>query len=326
MPPPERTERKPLSQIWTRLRQVFGSGVDDSLHQSLEGVIQQHDAGPSNVVVTPEARAMLLNILEFGALRVDDVMVSRADIISIDETTSLTQALLVFAEANHSRMPVYRETLDEPVGMLHIKDLIGWIIGQGKHEQVIDGAPSSALSLAKVPLETTVKETGCLREVLFVPPSMPAADLLIKMQSTRSHMALVVDEYGGIGGLVTIEDIVDEIVGDIDDEHDDEGPLIQPLGEGVYFADGRMDIDDLEELLKVDLLPDKDDEEVDTVGGLLFSLVGRMPAPGEMIDHSSGIRFEVVDGDPRRVKSVKIHVSPHLARSQNGERAPSAPQ
>ncbi|WP_239025019.1 hemolysin family protein [Rhodoligotrophos defluvii] len=278
---------------------------------------------------TPEARAMLLKILEFGELRVDDVMVSRADIIAISEKAKLNEALLMFADATHSRLPVYRETLDEPVGMLHIKDLLQWLISRGMAGQplpqrtedgdisaIIQAAPQ--LSLAAVPLDIEIAATGCIRDVLFVPPSMPAADLLVRMQATRSHMALVVDEYGGIAGLVTIEDIVEEIVGDIDDEHDEEEPMIRQEPDGTYVADARAAIEDVEGVLQVDLLPDEEDEDVDTLSGLLFSLVRRVPARGETVTHPSGITFEVLDSDPRRLKTIRIIPGPERPSPGNG--------
>jgi len=285
--------------------------------QALQQMLQSHDQTAASSVARDEARTMLVNILEFGDLRVDDVMVSRADIVAISEKAKLSEALLVIADANHSRIPVYRDTLDEPVGMVHIKDLLGWIIRCGIPGGILphrseDGdiseiqAVAPDLSLGSIGLDTEISATGCIREVLFVPPSMPAADLLVRMQATRSHMALVVDEYGGTAGLVTIEDIVEEIVGDIDDEHDDTGPMIYPEQGGTFVADARLAVEDLEPILGVDLLPDDEDEEVDTLSGLLFSLEGRVPARGERVVHSSGIVFEVVDSDARRLKSIRI--------------------
>ncbi|WP_342640713.1 hemolysin family protein [Rhodoligotrophos ferricapiens] len=316
-----------MSQIWSRLRQVFRAD-DPGLGSDIQALLHSHEASGAASAASPEARSMLLKILEFGELRVDDVMVSRADIVAINEKAKLNEALLLFADATHSRIPVYRETLDEPVGMLHIKDLIGWIISHGMAgrplpERTPDGdisaivAAAPALSLAAVPLDTEVRHTGCLRDVLFVPPSMPAADLLVKMQATRSHMALVVDEYGGTAGLVTIEDIVEEIVGDIDDEHDEEDAMIRQDVDGSYIADARTAIEDVEGLLNVDLLPDDEDEDVDTLSGLLFSLVDRVPARGETIAHPSGIVFEVLDSDPRRLKTIKIIPNAEL-RASNG--------
>lgn len=319
-------ERRPLGHIWSRLRQVFRpnqTGPDQSLQQMLQNHEQSSGASAAN----SDARTMLVNILEFGDLRVDDVMVSRADIIAISEKARLSEALLVIADANHSRIPVYRETLDEPVGMVHIKDLLGWIIMRGIPSGVLphrseDGDISEILAVApglafgSVGLDTEIAATGCVRDVLFVPPSMPAADLLVRMQATRSHMALVVDEYGGTAGLVTIEDIVEEIVGDIDDEHDDHGPLIYSEDGGTFVADARLAVEDLEPLLGVDLLPDAEDEEVDTLSGLLFSLEGRVPARGERVSHSSGIVFEVLESDARRLKSIRIYPVDRLPPSR----------
>jgi len=174
--------------------------------------------------------------------------------------------------------------------------------------------------LSAADLSTTVKQAGLVRELLFVPPSMPAPDLLIKMQATHIHMAIVVDEYGGSDGVVSIEDLVEEIVGDISDEHDeDQDQMIKTTGDGVYVADARIYIDKLEELLGVDFLPEERDEETDTLGGLIFSMLGRVPVRGELIRHDSGIEFEVLESDPRRVKRIRIHtqVKPAAADEPN---------
>lgn len=326
-------DRSGLAHVWQRLRTLLGHGEGTSFRQSLEGMIEQHEHAGTGAEVTPEARSMLLNILEFSGLRVDDVMVPRADIISIDEMAPVSELLALFADANHSRLPVYRETLDEPVGMVHIKDLLSWLArsgapsGNGKDEAEDAGKrPPEQLALGEASLSMPLKQTGLVREILFVPPSMPAADLLVKMQSTRNHMAIVVDEYGGTDGLVSIEDIVEEIVGDIADEHDEEGPMVRAAEDGVYIADARAPIEELEELLHVDLLPDEREEDVDTLGGLMFSLLGRVPVRGELVRHGGGLEFEVLEGDPRRLKKIRIHTNPPPRVAARRTQAPQSAQ
>ncbi len=299
----------------SRLRVRFG--LEDeapSIRETIEHALQSED--PSKTVFSPQERSMLLNILRFGALRVEDVMVPRADIISIDEQAPLGELLCVFEKAGHSRVPVYRETLDDPTGMVHIKDLMEWITSEAATKQNTASQngrlDTEAVDLQCVDLTQPVASAKIRRNVLFVPPSMPVVDLLLRMQTTRVHLALVVDEYGGTDGLVSIEDLVEEIVGEIEDEHDVNGePLIREDSTHGLVAHARTPIGDLEELLGVSLtLPERDDDEVDTLGGLVFSMVGRVPARGELLRHPGGIEFEVMDADPRRIKTLKIHTKP----------------
>lgn len=273
-----------------------------------------------------QARSMMRNLVEFADLRVDDVMVPRADIIAIDEQASVHDLLAKFIEANHSRLPIYRETLDDPTGFLHVKDLVRWLAQRGSSAppkrrrgkaQADAPPPAPSVALSAEDLATPIRQTGLKRDLLFVPPSMPATDLLMKMQATRIHVAIVVDEYGGTDGLASIEDLVEEIVGDIADEHDDdEQLLLKPLDDGVFISDARADIDDVEALLGIDLLPDEREEDADTLGGLVFSMLGRVPVRGELIPHPSGIEFEILEADPRRVKKLKIHTKPRPRRPQ----------
>lgn len=263
---------------------------------------------------------MMVNLLEFAGKRVDDVMVPRVDIVAIEESATLLELMLRFAEANHSRVPVYRETLDDLIGMVHIKDLLAWMVKnftqkkRRKSTRLPDAEVTPAEKVTNVKtldLGKTVKQAGIVREILFVPPSMPAADLLVKMQATHVHMAIVVDEYGGTDGLVTIEDIVEVIVGDISDEHDiGEEQLIRDLGKGEFVADARVPIEDVEALLKQSLLAKEAGEEADTLGGLIFAMLGRVPARGELVRHPSGVEFEVAESDARRVKKIRIHTAP----------------
>lgn len=315
--------------IWKRIRSRFGKGREVGLRESLEGALETHEAQNPGESVREEAKSMMLNIIEFSGLRVDDVMVPRVDIVAVDETDSMRDLLAKFIEANHSRLPVFRETLDGITGMIHVKDYLRWMASRGakrrRRKQEAPGAADAAesadkqgpgaLTIPAMELSIPVKQAGLNRNVLFVPPSMPATDLLIRMQASHTHLAIVIDEYGGTEGLVSIEDLVEVIVGDISDEHDtDEDLHIKPVDDNVYSADGRTDISALEELLGVDLLSDEDEEEADTLAGLVFKLAGRVPIRGEIIRHQIGIEFEIVDSDPRRVKRLRIHVK-DLSRS-----------
>lgn len=303
--------------LWQRLRSRFGRHRDIGLRESLEGAIESHQAQNPGETVGQEAKSMMLNIIEFSGLRVDDVMVPRVDIVAIDETDTMQELLAKFIDANHSRMPVYRETLDGITGMIHVKDFLRWMAARGTRKRRVTKSEKSeksdktappGLNIAATALSTNVKQAGLNREVLFVPPSMPATDLLVRMQASRTHLAIVIDEYGGTEGLVSIEDLVEVIVGDIADEHDTEEDLeIKPVEEGIYLADGRVDLAPLEALLAVDLLPEDEEEEADTLAGLIFKIAGRVPARGEIVRHESGLEFEILDSDPRRVKRVRIN-------------------
>ncbi|MEP1230259.1 MAG: hemolysin family protein [Litorimonas sp.] len=233
----------------------------------------------------------------FHVLRVDDVMVPRASITAIDSAATLTELSNAFKEAGHSRLPIYKESLDDPTGMVHIKDLLPYLM--------LDAKGRSGKTYPDKKIIQYIK-----RPVLFVPPSMLAQDLLRRMQARRVHMAVVVDEYGGTDGLVTIEDLVEPIVGDIDDEHDEAEPEVQIVtdkgGRSVWEADGRITIEDFEIALGRDFATDDEEEDVDTLGGLIFTLAGRVPERGEIIRHDTGLEFEVMDADPRRVKRLRI--------------------
>jgi CBS domain containing-hemolysin-like protein len=236
---------------------------------------------------------MVLNILNFGELKVADIMVPRADIVAVEASTSLPDLVRMFRDAQHSRLPVFRDTLDNPVGMVHIKDLIGLAVPEA------EGAPPHPKTLQDI-----------RREVLFVPPSMPVVNLLVKMQSTRIHLALIIDEYGGTDGLVSIEDLVEQIVGDIEDEHDtDEAKLIVPRREGEFDASARADLEEVEKTVGFSLVDEEEAEEIDTLAGLVFSLIGRVPQRGEIVVHPAGVEFEVLDADPRKLKRLRVRVT-----------------
>ncbi len=237
---------------------------------------------------------LIFKVDALDSLRVADVMVPRADIIAIEIDTPLGEVARSFAEASHSRLPLYRETLDDPVGVVHIKDVMAHLAGDETGRRPEDWASLKILPQVRRPL-------------LYVPPSMRAGDLLVRMQSKRMHMALVVDEYGGTDGLVTLEDLLEPIVGEIDDEHDEnEGPLIRARGPNIWEADARIPLEELEIVLGYPVATEDELEDVDTLGGLVFMLASRVPERGEVIAHSTGLEFEILDSDPRRIRRVRI--------------------
>ncbi|HEX3666490.1 MAG TPA: hemolysin family protein [Rhizomicrobium sp.] len=265
-----------------------GHGTN-GMRESLEEVIEESDR--QSTELSPQERRMLSNLLNFGELRVGDVMVPRADIVAVEEQTSVRELIESLRKEQHSRLPIYRETLDDPIGLVHIKDLLS----------LVEISEDGTMHWPDVPI------SRIRRNLLFVPASMPALDLLLQMQSSHMHLALVIDEYGGTDGLVSIEDLVEEIVGDIDDEHDvAEAPQLKAFPDGGWEADARLDLDDFREQTGIDLSPSGDDEEIDTLGGLVVSLLGRLPQRGEIIPHPSGIEFEVLEADPRRVKRLRL--------------------
>lgn len=304
----ERTpENKRAPNFLSRLKHRLAGSKD--LRESLEGVIESHAENTGQPGMAADARSMLGNLINFQDLRVDDLMVPRADIVGIEESDTLRALLDRFTEANHSRLPVYRETLDDVIGMVHVKDFLTWMNSRGGKGK--KGKGNTGLSLPASELSSTLKQHHAfVRDVLYVPLSMPASDLLFKMKSTHVHLAVVVDEYGGTDGLVSFEDIVEAIVGEISDEHDidEETDLIKKQNDTTYMADARLAIATLEEMLSVDLLPDDQEDEADTLGGLIFEMCGRVPVRGEIIKHDVGLEFEIAESDLRRVKRVRIHV------------------
>ena len=290
-----------------RLLQTFGLGEEPDLRELIEDAL----ARSKSDTLSSQERSMLRRILRLGTLTIEDVMVPRADIIAVDDTISVADLMGVFRQAEHSRVPVYHETLDDPRGMVHIRDLMSWITSEA------EACKEGSLNLGKVDLGRNIASINILREILYVPGSMSVLDLLLKMQTTRLHLALVVDEYGGTDGLVSIEDLVEEVVGDIADEHDvEDEPLIKSDPRLGLVADARTPISDLEKHLGLELASEEQEEEVDTLGGLVFALAGRIPARGELVQHPSGIEFEVLDADPRRIKKLRIHLPPAAETGQ----------
>lgn len=266
--------------IWRRISGFQDTSLRDSLTDALE------DESGLDASLRGEELHMLRNLLGFRDVRVEDVMVPRADIVAIDVAMPLAQVTARFVECAHSRLPLYRETLDDTIGMIHIKDLLALTLQNAKSGDF---------------------EKLC-RDVLYAPPSMPALDLLLRMQSSHTHMAIVVDEYGGADGLVTIEDLVEEIVGEIEDEHDEnDGPQLLVKPSGILEADARLPIEILEQHLGFALV--NADDDIDTIGGLVFALAGHVPQRGEVLSHEAGLEFEIHDADPRRIKKLRIRVS-----------------
>ena len=298
------------------LKTRLGFEAAPTLRDTLEDALLAEAKTAS--VFTEQERGMLLRILRFGGLRVEDVRVPRVDIIAIDEQEPLSALLQLFAKAEVSRIPIYRDTLDDPRGMIHIKDLMSFLVRQGVTtpgalaEHPDAGAAKSIVApstrLADVDVTMPIANARINRPVLYVPPSMPAVNLLLRMQSTHIHLAIVVDEHGGTDGLVSIEDLVEQIVGEIEDEHDDDDDrnIVTDPRHGLLAA-GRTPIKDLETHLGVSIADEKVTEEVTSLGGLIYALIGRIPVRGELIRHPSGIEFEVLDADTRRVKRLKIH-------------------
>jgi CBS domain containing-hemolysin-like protein len=270
-----------IRNLWRWL--TGGRSDADNLRDTIEELIELEDDGDN-----AEELTLFRNVLSVRDVTVDDVMVPRADIKAVDVETTISDVAKVMSACGHSRLPVYRDKLDDVVGMLHIKDLLAcWEGG---------------------------KETGIsniVRDPLFVAPSMPVLELLLQMRVQRLHMALVVDEFGGIDGLVTIEDLVEEIIGDIEDEHDeDKGPGLVRKGPGIIDVDARLEIEDFEAEAGAFLTADERHEDIETMGGLVFYLAGRVPGRGEVIGHESGIEFEILEADPRRIRRLRASQVP----------------
>ena len=279
-----------FARLRNLLRLIRRPRNGESLRETIDEMIEELPAdGPHPL--SAQERVLIGNILKVHDRTAADVMVPRVDIVALDVETSFHEVVKLMVEQGHSRVPVYRETLDNVIGFVHAKDLLG---------------PAAERRETKLSL--------ILRKVLFVAPSVPILDLLVQMRQARTHIAMVADEFGGIDGLVTIEDLIEEIVGEIEDEHDvaDE-PRLAERADGTLIADARTPIEALEEHQGVRLRPSGGQEEVDTLGGLVSSLAGRVPKRGEVIAHPSGIEFEVLDADPRKIKRLRVRRSPDAA-------------
>ena len=274
------------SRLWRGMRSLlFGDDGESTLRAEIEEAIDEAEESPQLAGdLSPHERQMLRNLLHFGDETAGDICVTRGDIVSVPSTISFDDLVKAFADAEHSRLPVYGESLDEIVGMFHIKDLFAAMIDETRDRSL----------------------QAMMRTPLFVPESMGVIDLLARMRAERIHLAIVVDEFGGTEGLVTIEDVVEEIVGEIEDEHDTEAEgLLTRLDDGVWEADARIELEELAEAVDARLIWEEDD--VDTLGGLVLLLAGHIPARGETVTHPSGWRLEAVDSDPRRILRVRLH-------------------
>src|SRR6516164_2836275 len=270
------------------LRMIRRPRNGESLRETLDEMIEEPAADDRHQPLSGHERVLIGNILKVHDHTAADVMVPRVDIVALDIETPFAKVVECMVEQGHSRVPVYRETLDDVIGFIHVKDVLG---------------PVAERRETKLP--------PMLRKVLFVAPSVPILDLLVQMRQARTHIAMVVDEFGGIDGLVTIEDLIEEIVGEIEDEHDvTDTPSLTERADGTLIVDARTPIEALEERQGTRLRPTADQEEVDTLGGLVSSLVGRVPKRGEVIAHPSGIEFEVLDADPRRIKRLRVRKPP----------------
>jgi CBS domain containing-hemolysin-like protein len=290
------------------LRTLFG-WKPSTMRSDLTDILEAMSPGESGF--SPEESRMLKNILGLRERRVGDVMVPRADIIAVQQDIKLGELVRVFEGASHSRLVVYDDTLDDPVGMVHIRDLIAFMTARAavdpeKNAKRKKPLPAD-LDLKAVNLGMPLSATKIVREILFVPPSMRVIDLLARMQATRIHLSLVVDEYGGTDGLASIEDIVEQIVGEIADEHDeDETPAVAQQPDGSFVADARAKIDDVVGVVGNDFDVGDAADDVDTIGGYLVTRAGRLPVRGEIVPGPDLFEFEVLDADPRRVKRVRI--------------------
>jgi CBS domain containing-hemolysin-like protein len=299
--------------IVDRLRALFGAETP-SVRDDIKDVLD--DSTKEDLSV--QELSMLRSVLGLHELRVRDIMVPRADIISVELDDNLFDVLTVFRTAGHSRLPVHGQTLDDPRGMVHIRDFVDYLATQAQHPAIGDSvagdgtetekeAGNRSANFGSVDLSVTLEKANIARPVLFVPPSMLVLDLLVKMQAERTHMALVIDEYGGTDGLVSIEDVVEVIVGDIEDEHDEEEtPSIEIAPDKSVIADARASLDDIVEKLSLDKDIFAEIDDIDTIGGLVGMAAGRVPLRGEVIVSDKGLEFEILDADPRRVKRVRI--------------------
>jgi CBS domain containing-hemolysin-like protein len=314
---PQPRQRDSSDGLFARLSKALFGGKSDTLRDDLAEVLDE--TTPSDSGFSPQESRMLRNILEFRDRRIVDIMVPRADIVAVEQDITLGALVRVFESAGHSRLVVYNESLDDPVGMVHIRDLVSHMAARAST------SPQADLDLTRVDLALPLTRAAIMRKLLFVPPSMPAVDLMAKMQATRIHLALVIDEYGGVDGLVSMEDIVEEIVGDIEDEHDDAAsPSVVTQPNGAFVMDARTSLDDVVAAVGADFEVGEVAEEVDTIGGYLVTHLGRVPVRGELVAGPADFEIEVLDADPRRVKRLQIIRRPADPASRKGAPGPAA--
>jgi CBS domain containing-hemolysin-like protein len=287
-PRAEEGEESPLQGLRRWLKSLRRKNGESSLREAIAELIEESEADADTAPMPPGESGILRNILNLADRTARDIMVPRADIVAADKDITLHDLVAVLTKEGHSRLPIYRESLDDTVGMVHIKDVLACLAGERPYDP-----------------------TALIREVLFVAPSMRAFDLLLQMRLSRVHMALVVDEFGGVDGLVTIEDVVEEIVGEIEDEHDvAERPRLVRRADGTIVVDARTTIEEFESQFGPLLTADEREQDIATLGGLVATLTGRVPSRGELVSHASGIAFEVLDADPRRAKRLRLRNLP----------------
>lgn len=295
-----------FTRFMIRLGLRSGGTLRDDLHEALSG------EGEAGDVFSPEERAMLQNILRLRERRVEDVMVPRAEVHAVGLDNTLAEVLQEFENTGHSRLPVYDDTLDDPRGMVLVKDLLLHMTKVARPKRKKGAKKAAAenpeIDLSRVDLSSKLSKANVMRKVLFVPPSMLASDLMARMQATRTQMALVIDEYGGTDGLVSLEDIVEEVVGEIEDEHDDDDEENQIIenGDGVWTVDARVEVEKLADAIGSPFDPGESAEDVDSLGGLVFALAGHIPVRGEVVRGVPGFEFRVMDADPRRIRRVQV--------------------
>lgn len=289
--------RHAFGRFWRRLAGVFRPrGQDANLRVAIEELIEEHLEEDEGGAINADERLLISNVLKLRDVTVYDVMVPRAEIVAIEASASREEIVELMSREAHSRVPVYRETLDDVIGMIHIKDVL---------TRYASDAPFDLQDI--------------VRKVLFVSPTMRIMDLMLEMRLARVHMGLVVDEFGGVDGLVTIEDVVEEIVGDIQDEHDVEDIDMIDRPDGSIIADARTETDELEERVGA-VLSAEERENIDTLGGLVVHVAGRVPSRGEVVRHASGIEFEIIDADPRRVKRLRLRRLPPRPEQSSASR------
>ncbi len=286
-------------RIWTSIRGLVAMRTA-SLRDDLEVALENEDSG-GTADFSQSERTILKNVLDLAEKRVEDVMIPRADIEAIETTETLATLVARFRQVGHSRMPVYNDSLDNITGFIHVKDALRRIT-----EPVTDPEATLPVKLVSPPLRSKLEKLDIVRQVLFVPPLMPVGDLLAQMQLKRVHMAVVIDEYGGTDGLVTIEDLLEAVVGEIEDEHDDDVALVRKVNSNVFIASARAELEEVREVIGPDFDPGEHADEVDTLGGLVFELAGHVPLKGEVVNGIKGFEFEVLQSDSRQVKRVKI--------------------
>jgi CBS domain containing-hemolysin-like protein len=301
--PPSSTASVPARgpSIWNRLRALLARGTV-SLRDDLQVALEEQGSAESADFSESE-RTILQNVLKLSDVSVDDVMVERSDIQAVDVDVNLGTLIAKFRQVGHSRLPVYDDNLDNIVGFIHVKDALGKIT-----EKVTDPAKDVPVKLVSSVLRQKLSRLDITRDAMFVPTFMPVGDLLQSMRASRVHMAIVVDEYGGTDGLVTIEDLLEAVVGEIEDEHDElAAALIRKVGPDTYIADARAELSDVRSLIGPDFDPGEYAEDVETVGGLVFDLAGHVPKRGERVTRLAGFEFEILAADSRRIKRLRIH-------------------